>query len=54
MVVVGEVQQMPTTQFFGMVLGDVADEHGPEMQVADVESNLGLTIARNMPQPIKF
>ena len=51
MVVVGDDKQMPPTQFFGKVLvGDVADDRGPEMQAGDVESILGLAIARNMPQ----
>ncbi|MEZ6033088.1 MAG: AAA domain-containing protein [Planctomycetaceae bacterium] len=50
MVVVGDDKQMPPTQFFGRVLGDVADERGPEMQAGDVESILGLAIARNTPQ----
>ena len=51
MVVVGDDKQMPPTQFFGKVLGDVLDEDdGPEMQAGDVESILGLAIARNMPQ----
>ena len=51
MVVVGDDQQMPPTQFFGRVLGDVQiDKDTPEMQAGDVESILGLAIARNMPQ----
>jgi very-short-patch-repair endonuclease len=50
MVVVGDDKQMPPTQFFGKVLGDVADDRGPEMQAGDVESILGLAIARNTPQ----
>lgn len=50
MVVVGDDKQMPPTQFFGRVLGDVKDDDSPEMQAGDVESILGLAIARNMPQ----
>lgn len=51
MVVVGDDKQMPPTQFFGRVLGDVPNEKDtPEMQAGDVESILGLAIARNMPQ----
>jgi hypothetical protein len=50
MVVVGDDKQMPPTQFFGRVLGDVKDEDSLEMQAGDVESILGLAIARNMPQ----
>lgn len=51
MVVVGDDKQMPPTQFFGRMLGDTAGELGsPEMQAGDVESILGLAIARNMPQ----
>ncbi len=49
-VVVGDDKQMPPTQFFGRVLGDVKDEDSLEMQAGDVESILGLAIARNMPQ----
>ena len=52
MVCVGDDKQMPPTQFFGTVLGEVdshdADE--PDMQAGDVESVLGLCIASNMPQ----
>lgn len=52
MVVVGDDKQMPPTQFFGVVVGDVDldDEESPSMQAGDVESILGLCIARNMPQ----
>lgn len=52
MVVVGDDKQMPPTQFFGRVIGDVdiGDEDAPAMQAGDVESILGLCIARNMPQ----
>ena len=51
MVVVGDDKQMPPTQFFGRILGDTASEDGSlEMQAGDVESILGLAIARNMPQ----
>lgn len=52
MVVVGDDKQMPPTQFFGVVVGDVDldDEESPGMQAGDVESILGLCIARNMPQ----
>ncbi|MEZ6055814.1 MAG: DUF4011 domain-containing protein [Planctomycetaceae bacterium] len=51
MVVVGDDKQMPPTQFFGKVIGDVdMDADAPEMQAGDVESILGLCIARNMPQ----
>ena len=51
MVVVGDDKQMPPTQFFGKVIGDVGvEKDSPEMQAGDVESILGLSIARNMPQ----
>ncbi len=50
MIVVGDDKQMPPTQFFGRVVGEVDDEDEPEMQAGDVESILGLAIARNMPQ----
>ena len=52
MVCVGDDKQMPPTQFFGVVVGDVNldDGESPEMQAGDVESVLGLCIARNMPQ----
>ena len=52
MVVVGDDKQMPPTQFFGKVVGDVDidDDDAPAMQAGDIESILGLCIARNMPQ----
>jgi hypothetical protein len=51
MVVVGDDKQMPPTQFFGRMLGDTSsDERSLQMQAGDVESILGLAIARNMPQ----
>jgi DNA polymerase III delta prime subunit len=51
MVVVGDDKQMPPTQFFGRMLGDTSsDECSLQMQAGDVESILGLAIARNMPQ----
>ncbi|MFO0810486.1 MAG: DUF4011 domain-containing protein [Gemmataceae bacterium] len=53
MVVVGDDKQMPPTQFFGVVVGDVPVDDGADdaaMQAGDVESILGLAIARNMPQ----
>jgi hypothetical protein len=52
MVCVGDDKQMPPTQFFGTVLGevDVRDDDEPDMQAGDVESVLGLCIASNMPQ----
>ncbi len=51
MVVVGDDKQMPPTQFFGMVVGDVAeDDTSLDMTAGDVESILSLCIARNMPQ----
>lgn len=52
MVVVGDDKQMPPTQFFGKVVGDIDidDDEAPAMQAGDVESILGLCIARNMPQ----
>ena len=52
MVCVGDDKQMPPTQFFGVVVGDVNldDGESPDMQAGDVESVLGLCIARNMPQ----
>ena len=51
-VCVGDDKQMPPTQFFGSVIGDVDldDGESPAMQAGDVESALGLCIARNMPQ----
>lgn len=51
MVVVGDDQQMPPTQFFGLTVGDIPGEAGdPEMQAGDVESILALCISHNMPQ----
>ena len=51
MVVVGDDKQMPPTQFFGRMLGDTSsDERSLQMHAGDVESILGLAIARNMPQ----
>ena len=51
MVVVGDDKQMPPTQFFGRMPGDSSsDERSLQMQAGDVESILGLAIARNMPQ----
>jgi very-short-patch-repair endonuclease len=51
MVVVGDDKQMPPTQFFGMVLGEVSEEDSSlDMTAGDVESILSLCIARNMPQ----
>ncbi|MEZ6088578.1 MAG: DUF4011 domain-containing protein [Pirellulaceae bacterium] len=52
MICVGDDKQMPPTQFFGVVVGDVQLDDGdsPAMQAGDVESVLGLCIARNMPQ----
>ena len=52
MVCVGDDKQMPPTQFFGTVLGEVDthDTEEPDMQAGDVESILGLCIASNMPQ----
>ncbi len=51
MVVVGDDKQMPPTQFFGRMLGDAGSDDGSlQMQAGDVESILGLAIARNMPQ----
>ncbi|MEZ6129120.1 MAG: DUF4011 domain-containing protein [Planctomycetaceae bacterium] len=52
MIVVGDDKQMPPTQFFGVVVGDIDmdDDDSPAMQAGDVESILGLCIARNMPQ----
>lgn len=51
MIVVGDDKQMPPTQFFGRMLGDTSsDERSLQMQAGDVESILGLAIARNMPQ----
>ncbi|MEZ6122403.1 MAG: AAA domain-containing protein [Planctomycetaceae bacterium] len=52
MIVVGDDKQMPPTQFFGVTIGDIDldDGESPAMQAGDVESILGLCIARNMPQ----
>ncbi len=52
MVCVGDDKQMPPTQFFGTVLGEVdtRNTEEPDMQAGDVESILGLCIASNMPQ----
>ena len=52
MVCVGDDKQMPPTQFFGTVLGEVDshDDDEPDMQAGDVESVLGLCIASSMPQ----
>ncbi|MCA9084315.1 MAG: DUF4011 domain-containing protein [Planctomycetaceae bacterium] len=52
MICVGDDKQMPPTQFFGVTVGDIDldDGESPAMQAGDVESVLGLCIARNMPQ----
>lgn len=50
MVVVGDDKQMPPTQFFGRTVGEIEEEDETDMQAGDVESVLGLAIARNMPQ----
>ncbi len=51
MVVVGDDKQMPPTQFFGVVVGEIsADDPTLDMQAGDVESILSLCLARNMPQ----
>jgi hypothetical protein len=50
MIVVGDDKQMPPSQFFGRVVGEIEEEDDSEMQAGDVESILGLAIARNMPQ----
>ncbi len=53
MVTVGDDKQMPPTQFFGVVVGDVneGDEANEDaIHAGDVESILGLCMARNMPQ----
>jgi very-short-patch-repair endonuclease len=52
MVVVGDDKQMPPTQFFSRVIGEMTDEdeEASDMQAGDVESILGLAIAHNMPQ----
>jgi hypothetical protein len=50
-VVVGDERQLPPTRFFARMTGGQADEDDTEMaQVADVESILGLFLARGVPQ----
>ena len=50
-VVVGDEQQLPPTRFFSRMTGGQADEDDAELaQVADVESILGLFLARGAPQ----
>ncbi|WP_158683152.1 DUF3320 domain-containing protein, partial [Cronobacter turicensis] len=50
-VVVGDERQLPPTSFFAKMT-DSADEHDDEdsAQVADIESILGLFVARGLPQ----
>jgi Protein of unknown function (DUF4011)/AAA domain len=50
-VVVGDERQLPPTRFFARMTGAQADEDDPESaQVADVESILGLFLARGASQ----
>lgn len=50
-VVVGDERQLPPTKFFAkMSGGQPEEEDGENAQVADIESILGLFIARGMPQ----
>lgn len=50
-VVVGDERQLPPTSFFAKMTGS-ADEQddGDSAQVADIESILGLFVARGLPQ----
>lgn len=52
MIVVGDEKQMPPTQFFGVTVGDIQLDDGETVNMAagDVESILGLAMARNVPQ----
>ena len=49
-VVVGDDKQLPPSRFFAAVLRENADEEGEDVQVSDLESILGLCVAKNMPQ----
>ena len=50
-IVVGDERQLPPTRFFARMTGGQADEDDSETaQVADVESILGLFLARGAPQ----
>ncbi|MGQ6089306.1 DUF3320 domain-containing protein [Serratia sp. IR-2025] len=50
-VVVGDERQLPPTRFFAKMTESVANDDGDEVsQVADIESVLGLFVARGLPQ----
>lgn len=50
-VVVGDERQLPPTKFFSKMTGSQADEDGDDgTPVADIESILGLFVARGLPQ----
>ena len=50
-VVVGDERQLPPTRFFAKMTGAQAeDDEGEGAQVADIESILGLFVARGLPQ----
>jgi hypothetical protein len=51
LVVVGDDQQMPPTQFFAAALGNSnGNDDEPAIHAGDIESILGLCISRNVPQ----
>ncbi|MBA79112.1 MAG: helicase [Tistrella sp.] len=52
MVVVGDERQLPPTAFFARMTADApdADEEDETTRIADVESILGLCVARGLPQ----
>lgn len=49
-VVVGDERQLPPTKFFSKMTGADPDEDEETTQVADIESILGLFVARGLPQ----
>jgi very-short-patch-repair endonuclease len=49
-VVVGDDKQLPPSRFFSSVLEETGDEEGDGLQIGDLQSVLGLCVAKNMPQ----
>ena len=49
-VVVGDDKQLPPSRFFASVLEEAGDDDGEGLQIGDLESILGLCVAKNMPQ----
>jgi very-short-patch-repair endonuclease len=49
-VVVGDERQLPPTKFFSKMTGSESEDDNEETQVTDIESILGLFVARGLPQ----